>query len=90
MVLNVAQVALLHKLFGINCAPLDCSLPFLATPHGAMLMSADIRELLKEKEKRGSYCATCLSTRNIKAAVSTVERKREIKGDIARKKIYVV
>jgi hypothetical protein len=53
-------------------------------------MSADIRELLKEKEKRGSYCATCLSTRNIKAAVSTVERKREIKGDIARKKIYVV
>jgi len=47
-----------------------------------------IGEIIKQKEKRGCYCARCLCTRHIKAAVSAAER--EIKGDIARKKIDVV
>jgi hypothetical protein len=47
-----------------------------------------ISEFTKQNEKRGCYYARCLSTRHIKAAVSAAER--EIKGDIARKKIDVV
>ncbi len=47
-----------------------------------------ISEFTKQKEKKGCYCARCLCTRRIKAAVSAAER--EIKGDIARKEIEVV
>ena len=47
-----------------------------------------ISKIIKQKEKRGCYCARCLCTRHIKAAVSAAEW--EIKGDIARKKIDVV
>ena len=51
-----------------------------------------IGEIIKQKEKRGCYCARCLCTRHIKAAVSAAvsAAEREIKGDIARKKIDVV
>ncbi len=54
---------------------------FSKPPHGVMLMANGISEFIKQKEKRGCYCARCLCTRNIKAA------EREIKGDIARKKM---
>ena len=59
---------------------------FLPTP--ARGNANGISEIIKQKEKRGCYCARCLCTRHIKAAVSAAER--EIKGDIARKKIDVV
>ena len=59
---------------------------FLPTP--ARGNANDISEFLKQKEKRDSYCARCLSTSHITTAVSTAER--EIKGDIARKKIDIV
>jgi hypothetical protein len=42
----------------------------------------------REEIKAGKYFAKCLSTRHIKAAVSTAER--EITGDIAKNKIDVV
>ncbi len=34
-----------------------------------------ISKFIKQKEKRGCYCARCLCTRHIKAAVSAVERE---------------
>ncbi len=41
-----------------------------------------ISEFIKEKEKRGSYCARCFM--HIKTAVRSAER--EVKGDIARRR----
>ena len=60
----------------------------LFSPTPARGNANGISEFTKQKEKRGYYCARCLCTRHIKAAVSAAER--EIKGDIARKKIDVV
>ncbi len=57
-------------------------------PTPARVNANGINELSKQKEKRGCYCARCLCTRHIKAAVSAAER--EIEGDIERKKIEVV
>ena len=59
---------------------------FIPTP--ARGNANGISEIIKQKEKRDCYCARCLCTGHIKAAVSAAER--EIKGDIARKKIDVV
>jgi hypothetical protein len=57
---------------------------FPRPPHGVMLSfypttargnANGISEFIKQKEKRGCYCARCLCTRHIKAAVSAAERK---------------
>ncbi len=72
--------------FNAGCSDIRSLSFFSPTP--ARGNANGISEFTKQKEKRGCYCARCLCTRHIKAVVSAAER--EIKGDIARKKIDVV
>ena len=71
----------------------NCQLDEFGVLLGLLRFFAGTRMLItkanfKREKEKGKYNAKCLSTRHIKVAIGTAERR--IKGDIPRMKIEVV